>query len=75
MYKRAVIKEIIKRVNEKRHFIQVLSGPRQTGKTTLAKQISESIGFSSIYITADAQGVSDNSWLIQQWEIVRANLN
>lgn len=75
MYKRPVFKEIMKRVNEKRQFIQVLSGPRQTGKTTLARQVSEAIGFPSFYFSADDQSTGGNSWLIQQWNHVRAKLN
>ena len=40
MYKRPIFQKIIKRLQEKRRFIQVLAGPRQTGKTTLFNIIS-----------------------------------
>ncbi len=38
MYKRNIYKVLISRLAESRRFIQVISGPRQTGKTTLAQQ-------------------------------------
>ena len=39
MYKRTIYKSLHRRLDEPRRFIQVLLGPRQTGKTTLAHQI------------------------------------
>jgi predicted AAA+ superfamily ATPase len=35
MYRRPHFIELIKRLKEARNFMQVLAGPRQTGKTTL----------------------------------------
>jgi len=34
---------LLRRLGEKRRFLQVLAGPRQTGKTTLARQVMEAI--------------------------------
>jgi predicted AAA+ superfamily ATPase len=31
--------ELLKRLKEKRRFLQVVAGPRQVGKTTLARQV------------------------------------
>jgi predicted AAA+ superfamily ATPase len=39
LYKRLIYNEIKKRIDDPRRFIQVLSGPRQTGKTTLSRDI------------------------------------
>lgn len=39
MYKRAQYQTIIKRLKEPRHFLQVVLGPRQVGKTTVVKQV------------------------------------
>lgn len=74
MYKRPAFKEIFKRLTEPRRFIQVLAGPRQTGKTTLARQVMEKIGGLSHYATADAPTLKDQIWLEQQWETLRARL-
>jgi predicted AAA+ superfamily ATPase len=70
-YKRPVFETLLKRVLEKRHFIQILSGPRQVGKTTLARQVIEKCGISSQYVSADEPTLQDRTWLNQQWDIAR----
>lgn len=62
---------IRKRLGEPRRFIQVLAGPRQVGKTTLARQIMSELGVISHYATADEPTLRDRSWLEQQWETGR----
>lgn len=52
--------------------MQVLSGPRQAGKTTLAMQAIESSGLTAHYATADDPGLRDPSWIESQWEVARA---
>lgn len=72
MYKRLfLIKKIIERLTEKRRFIQVISGPRQVGKTTLVHQSLEESGLDSHYATADEPGGKDTIWIGQQWEVSR----
>ena len=71
MYKRPVFKQILRRLNEKNRFIQVLAGPRQTGKTTLARQIMVEIRWPSHYASADEPALKDRSWIEEQWEIAR----
>lgn len=39
MYKRKVYDTIIKRLEERRMFIQVIMGPRQIGKSTVIRQV------------------------------------
>jgi predicted AAA+ superfamily ATPase len=63
-----VLKE---RLSQPRRFIQVLAGPRQTGKTTLARQIMAGMKIPSHYATADEPALKDRTWLEQQWEIAR----
>ena len=41
MYKRAQYQIITERLKESRHFLQVVLGPRQVGKTTLIKSIRQ----------------------------------
>lgn len=53
MFKRQVYKVIFDRVSEPRRFIQILSGPRQAGKTTLARQLIDEISMPSHYASAD----------------------
>jgi len=74
-YKRPVYNEILKRVEEKRHFIQVLAGPRQVGKTTLARQVMSNCGLAVHYASADEPTLQDRSWLNQQWDIARLKIS
>jgi hypothetical protein len=60
------------RLSEDRRFIQVLSGPRQVGKTTLARQIGEGLGEPVHYVSADEPTLQDRAWLAQQWEVGRS---
>ena len=71
MLKRPVFHVLSKRLQEPRRFIQVLIGPRQTGKTTLARQIADSVPFPVHFATADEPTLRDRNWIIQQWEIAR----
>lgn len=71
MYKRPIYQTIIERLGEPRVFIQVLTGPRQVGKTTLAHQIKNSIPIPSHYATADEPTLRSFVWLEGQWEIAR----
>jgi predicted AAA+ superfamily ATPase len=47
--------------------IHVLIGPRQVGKTTIARQIEESIGIPTVYATADSPVPLDSAWIETQW--------
>jgi len=62
---------IMKRMVEPRRFIQVLAGPRQVGKTTLARQVIAEAGIVSHYAAADEPTLRDRIWLEQQWETGR----
>jgi hypothetical protein len=74
MFKRIVFHILLKRIQEPRRFIQVLVGPRQTGKTTLARQIGEVVPFHVHFATADEPTLRDRGWLIQQWEVARTRI-
>lgn len=66
MFKRSHFQELIKRLIEPKRFIQVITGPRQIGKTTLVQQVIEEIKIPSIYISADGVANSGTNWLNQQ---------
>lgn len=69
--KRKSFEVLLKRLQEPRRFIQSLIGPRQVGKTTLARQVADELGRPSRYVTADLATLQDTSWLQQQWDIAR----
>ena len=45
--------ELLKRLREKRRFLQVLAGPRQVGKTTLVRQVIKASKLPAHYASAD----------------------
>lgn len=71
-YKRPLLKTLIRRLSEPRRFMQVLAGPRQTGKTTLALQAMNEVHVPCVYASADEPALKSTSWIEQQWETVRA---
>jgi len=70
-YRRPVYEEILSRAHEPRRFIQVLAGPRQVGKTTLARQVMDAIGIPGHFASADAPDPEDIGWIYTQWAIGR----
>lgn len=74
MYKRKYFTNIFTRLNEPRKFLQVLAGPRQSGKTTLIQQVIREIKIPSHYATTDAVDANSSIWIEQQWEIARLKL-
>lgn len=71
MFKRPMYRELLRRLREPRRFIQVLGGARQTGKTTLVRQVLEDAPGEGHYATADVPTLKDTHWIEQQWEAGR----
>ncbi|MBM4270872.1 MAG: ATP-binding protein [Deltaproteobacteria bacterium] len=74
MYKRPIFHLLLSRLNEPRRCIQVLYGPRQTGKTTIARQILSEFPVPGHYASADEPALKDHSWIEKQWETGRAKI-
>ena len=75
MFKRKEYQIIKYRIeNEPRKFIQVIIGPRQIGKTTLAKQLVGSTKIPTHYISADGMANPGSAWIQQNWETARINM-
>lgn len=47
--------------------IHVLIGPRQVGKTTIARQLEHAITIPTLYATADSPVSLDSAWIESQW--------
>ena len=61
VFKRPIYVVLKKRLSELRRFMQVLAGPRQTGKTTLAHQLIDNLIIPSHYASADEPALKDCS--------------
>ncbi len=71
-FRRPLFQTLLERLQEPRRFLQVLAGPRQVGKTTLARQVAKSLSLPVHHVSADEPTLQDRSWLAQQWEIARS---
>ncbi len=70
-YKHPQFFKLKKRLKDSSRFIQVLSGPRQVGKTTLIHQVLKDLGLPCLYATADELFLQSPQWIYQQWEAAR----
>ena len=70
-YHRPQLETLVARIREPRRFIQVLAGPRQVGKTTLARQAMGACGLPTTYASADEPSLRDRAWLEASWDAAR----
>lgn len=70
-YTRPQAEELVRRLEEPRRFLQVITGARQVGKTTLVTQVAERSELPSRYASADEPTLRGPEWLEQQWEAAR----
>ncbi|MYI76135.1 MAG: ATP-binding protein [Acidobacteria bacterium] len=70
-YSRPQTRKLVDRLLEQRRFIQVVSGSRQVGKTTLVQQASGASGSPTRYASADEPTLRGIQWIEQQWEAAR----
>ena len=71
MYQRSHYSVLLGRLKQPRRFMQVLTGPRQTGKTTIARQVLADLDLPGHYATGDEPTLKGRSWIEQQWETGR----
>ena len=65
-YRRDIVETIANRMREPRRFLQIVLGPRQTGKTTAVLQALESVDIPSLYREVGEHGESAD-WIRAQW--------
>lgn len=70
-YQRPIAGTLLARLREPRRFIQVLTGPRQVGKTTVAQQVLLNWQGASHYGSADLTAPPDQLWIEQQWQLAQ----
>ena len=71
MYRRKLADQLGDRLKEKRLFMQVVIGPRQTGKTTAVLQALKSLQTPHHYVSADNPLMSSPEWIRNEWEKAR----
>lgn len=74
MTRNTILNSLLCRLREKRCFLQVLAGPRQVGKTTLARQMMEALKLPAHYASADEPTLRDRTWIEQQWDTARLKI-
>lgn len=70
-YRRKLVSQIANRLEEPRQFIQIVVGPRQTGKTTAVIQALEIVSAKQHFVSADDPGVASVEWLKNEWNRAR----
>jgi predicted AAA+ superfamily ATPase len=68
VFERPFVADLLQRLQGQPRLIQVLTGPRQVGKTTGVRQLMAQCGWPAHYASADDVLTSDRSWLLQQWQ-------
>lgn len=74
MYSRSQYKELKSRIEEPRDKIQVVSGPRQVGKSTLVKQVLQDVDSPFMLVSADNVDKENTGWISEMWSTARARM-
>ncbi|MDR2109124.1 MAG: ATP-binding protein [Coriobacteriales bacterium] len=72
LYERQLTGQIVKRMAEPRRFLQIITGPRQTGKTVAVEQALEKTNTPQHFVSADTATVASRQWLENEWRQARA---
>ena len=73
-HSRYLLEQIVERLEEPRHLLQVIVGPRQVGKTTMCRQIVSKWRGLIQYHTADSVPVANQGWIDGIWEAIRRQM-
>lgn len=74
MFKRIQFQELKLRLLESRSKIQVISGPRQVGKSTMVKQVLQEVEIPYMLVSADNIGHTNTAWIGEMWATARARM-
>ena len=74
-YQRPLLLTMLERIREPRKFIQVIAGPRQVGKTTIALALRDMAKGLAEYYSADDMGAYGTVWIDQIWESLRVRMD
>ena len=74
MFKRTHYSELKARLSEPRNKIQVVSGPRQVGKSTMVKQVLLETDIPYMFVSADNIDHTHTAWIGEMWATARARM-
>lgn len=74
MIERKQYQVLMSRLAESRKCIQVIEGPRQVGKSTMVKQVLNSISVPFLHFTTDNVPTSSNLFISDCWQTARAKM-
>jgi uncharacterized protein len=66
-FERSLVPLLVSELEKKQSVFQVLIGPRQVGKTTIARQVMDKLPFPFIYASADNPLPPGPEWIETQW--------
>lgn len=72
MFRKKEFDILKERLSESRNRIQVISGPRQVGKSTMVKQVLKEIDLPYLFVTGDNVAPDDTKWIAETWQTARA---
>jgi predicted AAA+ superfamily ATPase len=70
-YERPLVSTLLERVGEPRRFMQVVVGPRQSGKTTAISQMLSKVDLPHHMVRASQDIVDSQAWLRREWDQAR----
>jgi len=66
-FERALVPLLVGEFEKRQPVFQVVTGPRQVGKTTIAQQVMDKLPFPSVYASADSPLPPGPEWIETQW--------
>jgi hypothetical protein len=66
-FERSLVPLLVREFEKQQPVFQVLTGPRQVGKTTIAHQVMDKLPFPFIYASADSPLPPGAEWIETQW--------
>jgi len=74
-FERSLVSVLLEEIQTPQPVFQVLTGPRQVGKTTIAHQVMDKLPFASVYASADSPLPPGMEWIETQWRRVQLEAN
>lgn len=73
-FERPLVKTLAVSLKKQLPVFQVLIGPRQVGKTTIARQVMKKLPYPSVYASADSPLPPGPEWIETQWRLAELQL-